>query len=288
VKDPVLVPRDALVGLDVALSVSESADLARLGLNDRHAQLAIGELTRAVLIAGGRIVYGGRLRPSGFTQQLMAEVERFGTGRSSLTICLAWPEHRKMTAEELDDVDRRLGTWGTLIALDADGGPIPLRDAGGGHDDDVEASVRAAAYSGMRRFVTKTTQARVLVGGKLSGYLGAMPGIIEEALHAIAANQPVYIAGGFGGAAALLGRHLGLPLDWLPADVPDGQHDRPVSAALAEIDQAAAASGWSLDRDALSPEERAVLATSHRPADIASLSVLGLARTSGQNPAPST
>jgi hypothetical protein len=37
-----------------------------------------------------------------------------------------------------------------------------------------------------------------------------MPGIIEEAMIAIALRQPIYVLGGFGGAAAALGERLGL------------------------------------------------------------------------------
>lgn len=276
--DPVLVARDALDGVNVGLSVSDSSDLDRLGLDQRHAELAIGELARAVLLAGGRIVYGGRLRPSGFTQQLMGEVQRFGTARSSLTICLAWPEHRKMAPEELDAVDRQLGTWGTLIPLDVSGNPMPLRAAGGGEEDDFDVGQRVEAYSGMRRFAAEITQTRVLVGGSLSGHQGTMPGVAEEALLSIAASQPLYLACGFGGATALLGRHLGLPLEWLPPDLPSGLGDDDAASILASIDHAAASSGWSLEQDALSADERATLAASHRPSDVASLAVLGMAR----------
>jgi hypothetical protein len=36
------------------------------------------------------------------------------------------------------------------------------------------------------------------------GYRGAMPGIIEESLYTLRAGKPLYVAGGFGGAGALL------------------------------------------------------------------------------------
>jgi len=44
---------------------------------------------------------------------------------------------------------------------------------------------------------------RIVLGGKLQGYSGLLPGIIEEVLLAIRRRQPLYIAGGFGGAARL-------------------------------------------------------------------------------------
>jgi hypothetical protein len=52
--------------------------------------------------------------------------------------------------------------------------------------------------------------ARVLLGGRLQGYMGRLPGLAEEAIFAIRAAKPLYLAGGFQGCtgaliAALLG-----------------------------------------------------------------------------------
>lgn len=42
---------------------------------------------------------------------------------------------------------------------------------------------------------------RIVVGGRMMGYSGIMHGIIEEFKIAIEADHPVYVVGGFGGAA---------------------------------------------------------------------------------------
>lgn len=52
---------------------------------------------------------------------------------------------------------------------------------------------------------------RICFGGKTSGYGGWMPGIFEEAVFALLRRKPLYLVGGFGGAAtdvakALLGK----------------------------------------------------------------------------------
>ena len=73
-----LAATDALRGVRVGISVSDSDDLGRLGLTDAHAEQAVGEVARAILIAGGSLVYGGRVKPSGFTQYLMHEIRRYG------------------------------------------------------------------------------------------------------------------------------------------------------------------------------------------------------------------
>ena len=46
--------------------------------------------------------------------------------------------------------------------------------------------------------------ARILLGGKVDGYAGFLPGIFEEALTTWQSKRPVYILGGFGGAAEVL------------------------------------------------------------------------------------
>ena len=92
-----LYPADMLRKVRLGVSVSDSADLERLGLVEMHAQLAIAEIARAVLVSGGSLVYGGRVKPSGFTQFLMHEVRRYGTNPDAFTLCLAAPEHRKLS-----------------------------------------------------------------------------------------------------------------------------------------------------------------------------------------------
>lgn len=275
--DPDLIPRDALSGVTVGLSVSDSSDLARLGLDARHAELAIGEITRAILIAGGSIAYGGRLRPSGFTQQLMNEVRRFGVARHSITFYLALPEHQSMDRDELATIDRELGTWGRLVMLDYDGSPTSWKDVQP-HPEPLAEDERATAYSGLRRCMSSNVNARILVGGQLRGYRGAMPGLVEEAILAVERGQPLYMAGGFGGAAAAAARHLGAgPFDWLPPGVPEGADDGSVRAALGQLGEAVANANWEIYNDALTPERRALLSASHRPGEIASLCVAGLA-----------
>ena len=41
--------------------------------------------------------------------------------------------------------------------------------------------------------------ARIFIGGKISGYKGKCPGVLEEFLIATASTHPVYLVGAFGG-----------------------------------------------------------------------------------------
>ena len=201
-----LAATDALRGVRVGISVSDSDDLGRLGLTAAHAEQAVGEVVRAILIAGGSLVYGGRVKPSGFTQYLMHEIRRYGRDHEpALTLCLAAPEHHKLSRRELDDIDKALGTRGRIVCLDLEGHEIKGILSPKSRDPEPFSKANAPhAYSSMRRHLATITDARVLIGGKLSGFAGAMPGIVEEAIVAVEARHPLYVSAGFGGAAALV------------------------------------------------------------------------------------
>jgi len=264
-----LVPPNSLSGTSVGLSVSDSADLARLGLAGRHCDLAVAELARAILIAGGSIVYGGRLVPTGFTQILLDEVRGFAEDRDALTICLAPSEHQKLSTDELQEYVDELHTSAVIVCLDQRGRPVELAERDLSDPIDVPTSLTA-----LRQYISSISHARVVVGGQLSGYQGSMPGILEEAMIALRAGQPLYAAGGFGGAAAAVAKSLGYDdLAWAPSDYP--AHIDDAQNALDQLTELAKA---DLPVDGLEAADRSQLATTHRPGDIAALVVSGLAR----------
>ena len=53
-----------------------------------------------------------------------------------------------------------------------------------------------------------------MLGGKLEGYKGAMPGVAEEVILAMKAKQPVFLVGGFGGCARDIAEALGIAECW--------------------------------------------------------------------------
>jgi hypothetical protein len=267
-----LVPPDALRGVSVGISVSDSADLERLGLTSRHCEMAVAELARAVFLAGGTLVYGGRLVPlGGFTDILVDEVRRYREDRDALVLCVPESEHRRLNNRELQRVARALSSSVELICLDVDGAPI-----------DINARIEAASppdaqrsLSAMRRHITDRCHARVLVGGRLSGFEGTSPGVVEEAVLSLAARRPLYVAGGFGGAAAAVAAVLdSSAASWFPSGFPEGGD---VNVDALERVREAAASAPSVP-DGLTWTQRQQLAVTHRPGDIASLVVLGLSR----------
>jgi len=80
-----------------------------------------------------------------------------------------------------------------------------------------------------RLAVSEVSVARFAIGGALKNHGGRAPGIVEEVMLTLALGRPVYISGGFGGAAVDLGNLLGLaqlrtgevPASFLENGIPD-------------------------------------------------------------------
>ena len=79
----------------------------------------------------------------------------------------------------------------------------------------------------MRTRITELSQARLVIGGKLKGYAGLLPGVIEEAWLSLIQKKPLYVAGGFGGAARAVSdllqaqQRVEFEDEWARQNVPD-------------------------------------------------------------------
>ncbi len=54
----------------------------------------------------------------------------------------------------------------------------------------------------MRDKMISECDVRISAGGTMSGYLGSMPGVLEEIFFAIQKKKPIYLLGGYGGITA--------------------------------------------------------------------------------------
>lgn len=268
--DPNLVSCSALMGKRVAISVSESDDLARLGLHAAHLDLAVAELTRAIVFAGGTVVYGGRI-DWGFTRIVLDEAERYRESGGAFEHYVPYTEHSEVPIEDLQ-------AYASQLSLKA---CVRLVDAAGVEQSVAEASTTSFAradvnssdsLTAMREVTSRISDARVILGGKVAGFTGAFPGVAEEAAMTVAQGKPLYIAGGFGGAATLVGCIVQPDLySWLPDDLPAGVTFE-VRNSVAELVPS------QLAEDGLTADERTLLAQTNRPSDVATLAILGLSR----------
>ena len=276
--DPLLKP-DALTGVRIAISASESPDLLRLGLVETHFRLALAEIARSVLVSGGKIAYGGHLDPTGYTVMLAKELHRYSRRDRPLRIYLAWQEHRKLSKGEYEKQINELGLSGEIICLDLTGKPIAWNTGRGASPEPVtDASVRMQALSQLRVYMAQDASGRAIIGGKRSGFEGTMPGVLEEAIASVRNGQPLYLAGGFGGVAADIAQRIGvLGSNWLPA-----RAEGPGAGLIQGLDllsDLVNERGWP--DNGLSSDENAQLAATYRPSEIAALVSLGLGRRFG-------
>lgn len=265
----------------LGISASRSPDLARLGLLETHYRVAIGEITRSVLLAGGGIIYGGRLDPDGYTTFMLRELQRYARRDRPLLTCLAWDVHRGMSPTEVEDFRRELGLFGRLVCLDPDGRPLPDHvpaDRTAVSDvDGVPGDTLARGLAGLRRYMADYQVGRVFLGGRREGFEGSMPGVLEELLITLERGQPTYLAGGFGGVTYDVARLLGVQGgQWPIGD--DAITDPRYQAGLDALRRLVDSGRYTGLNNGLTEEENRWLTMSHRPGEIASLVSRGLQR----------
>lgn len=199
----------------IGISISGSQDMEALGLAEEHLRDAMTEVARHLLAMGARLMYGGDLREHGFTELLFELVARYrrdadvGDSRPAIVNYLAWPVHRSMQPEKIQTHSQAVAGLAELHYLDIQGRNIAAEKL------EVSTSLPtpeewSTGLTAMRHVMTKTCDARIILGGKVSEFKGRMPGIAEEALCSIDAGQPLYVLGGFGGCARGIAEELGL------------------------------------------------------------------------------
>ena len=235
-KIPVVTPlqrlaaEQSLKGQPIALSMSESTDIERYGLDPLHIEACMLDLSRYLLIKGATLVYGGHLGAESYTQRLFELVRThnsLGDVRPFERIVnyRGWPLPR-LTVEEL----AKLNQVSKTVQL-----PRPADVDETLHSDFVCAPkyfpaekspehrfAWARGMTEMRTFQADRARsgivARIVLGGthgptskvsedgtrKEQWYAGRIPGVLEEVFLSVRAGQPVFLIGAFGGAARLV------------------------------------------------------------------------------------
>lgn len=216
----VVAYREVLSKTAVAISISESSDMAQLGLGEGHLRDAMSEVARHLLALGARLFYGGDLRSQGFAELLFELVARHrrdsdeGDDLASVTNLLAWPVHIQKTHEELRKFSQDLSGAAKLEFLGLNGNRLSWAQRIELQQQIPDKREWEEGLTSMRKSMRDRTQARIVLGGRTDNFQGRMPGIAEETFLALQIKQPVFVLGGFGGCARDVAESLGIS----PAD----------------------------------------------------------------------
>jgi hypothetical protein len=214
----------------IALSLSESTDIARQGLDAVHLDQAMTELSRHLLIRGATLAYGGHVGSDGYTQKLF-EIVRAHNNQTGVEPVQRIVNHRGWPLPVLSTAQRAaFKQTATIVPLPRPGDvdesfhPDLVAEPPKYFSADLSPEHRYAWCRGMtdmRAFQADQARskivARIVLGGvfgptlkvfeamppREQWYVGRMPGVLEEVLLSIKAGQPVFLIGAYGGAAQL-------------------------------------------------------------------------------------
>lgn len=216
-----------LAGTGIGVSISDSQELAALGFGKAHQQDASVEFARYLLANGASLHYGGDLRQGGYTELFYGLANYYGTAGQAQPLVhsyLAWPIYLSLTTKTQAEFKRRVAFYRVAPPVDLN---LPLGEA-------VPPTTAANRYAWarsltqMREQINQAIQARILIGGSETQYVGAQPGLLEEGILALRADKPTYLIGAFGGITRRL-------IDGLQQ--PDARHILTLPTRLDELGQ---------------------------------------------------
>lgn len=183
----------------IGISVSASETWTEIGLIAQHQDDIAENLALQLILLGAKVVWGGDLRPDGFGRQLKMVVQTYQhpahppQDHVGMYSPFSLDPSRSLDVNALEA--RRVFAEVKTMGCPVQGEVLPLASSADGR------ALVALGLSLMRVEIAEKCDARILLGGGLSTFQGIYPGIAEEAYETIKAKRPIYIIGGFGGAA---------------------------------------------------------------------------------------
>jgi hypothetical protein len=156
-------------------------DLAARGLSREQLEQMYLDIVRSLLAGGAGLAYGGDHRPDGFSQRLFEFLTGDGSAHrpapERIRSYLAWPSYLSLTAEERERSQRivqivEVPPRGILNVPNRH--CLALQTASDRHN-------HSRCLTAMRVRMNEETDARIVLGGAVSGFLGRYPGVAEEA-----------------------------------------------------------------------------------------------------------
>lgn len=196
----------------IGLSISATSDCELIS-KGIHGDLLVRlsqELSRHLIARNAELIYGGDIRPGGFTQFIFEEAMALNARMNSDTIrvknYIAWPIYNS-DSDSLKEWKCKYRNIATMINF-----PFPddVRCLiPNGRENAFLAPINAQnsyvwgrSLTNMRYKLIEDSDIRIAAGGTHVNYKGRMPGVLEEILITIKNNKPLFLLGGFGGVTS--------------------------------------------------------------------------------------
>jgi hypothetical protein len=175
------------------------------------------EISRYILNAGGKILYGGSGSRDGYVNLFSQISEKYGKikvdsegkdvpeSEAYIYNYYAWPY---MNALSDDDMAYLKHCHLCAKQIYPNGISEEQKKLIPSTQDEEGKKQIISSLSHMRDVRCREARAFIIVGGKTNGSLTPIPGILEEYIKARATKKPIYLLGGFGGEAALISQSV--------------------------------------------------------------------------------
>jgi hypothetical protein len=207
IKTPLTLNFCLLTNRNIGISISDPSieEITRIGQTPTHLIQLSQDLARHLISRGSILSYGGDLRENGFTEfifnEALAYQARAQTKNIQLKNFIAWPIYISDT-ESIKNWKANYMSIAQMIELSPTDDVlelIPNIDSFLPPVNTQNLYVWSRNLSEMRRVATQQTNIRICAGGRLSGYKGILPGVLEEIILSLKLKHPLFLLGGFGG-----------------------------------------------------------------------------------------
>lgn len=176
----------------IAISISEPPDLDKRGMTIHHLNLVMVEIARYLIVQNNILIYGGDLgykSEFNFTEklaELFYSYNKTFDEKKKIVNYSAYPFCKKI---DLSIKNRFRDV-------------IKFEDCIGEDCNFDEIDKVANNLTKMRKIINEEMDIKVALGGKITGFSGFYPGVLEEVYLALKSGKSIFLIGGFGGIVA--------------------------------------------------------------------------------------
>ena len=174
---------------NIAISISESQNLEKIGLKIEHLHIIMSEISRYLLIKNCKLYYGGDIaykkEEFNFVKILVELLKTYNNDYKDEKKLYNYAV--KPFSKFIDDSLK--AKYKNLIDFQEIG-----------EDCEFNNIIQVVEnLTLMRKELTDIMDKKIAIGGKITGFSGFNPGVYEEIYLAVKAKKPIFLIGGFGG-----------------------------------------------------------------------------------------